>query len=506
MLGNNVATTQANSVVLGNLSTDRAATAVTGTTIAGTIYTFAGAGSAANGVVSVGAAGKERQIINVAAGDISATSTDAINGSQLFATNSAVDQLSTQVTNINNGAAGPVQRTGNSNELALVAPGGTAAAPGAAQKLTNVAAGNVAAGSTDAVNGGQLYATNQEINNITSGKAGPFVSDNAAAAPGPVSSGANALAGGFGASATGAASSVVGNGAKDNGVANSTVLGNGASIATGLQGSNVALGQGSTVAESAVGTKGTTINGKDYAFAGTTPAGAVSVGSVGNERTITNVGAGRLSATSTDAINGSQLFATNQAVDDLASNLGSGGEFAVKYDVVDGKKSNSITLQGGDPAAPVLISNVRAGVADTDAANVGQVKQAISTANSYTDVQVGQALQTAVNYTNQVAAQTLGQANAYTDMRFNQLSQQIGDVQREARQAGAIGLAASSLRYDERPGKISASVGGGLWKGYAAGALGVGYTSRDFNVRANVSAATTGDSWGIGAGLTFTLN
>ncbi|TNG91630.1 hypothetical protein FHQ28_03950 [Pasteurellaceae bacterium USgator11] len=85
VVGNNVTTSQANSVILGNASADRAATAETSATINGITYgTFAGVGSAANGVVSVGAAGAERQIINVAAGQISATSTDAINGSQLY--------------------------------------------------------------------------------------------------------------------------------------------------------------------------------------------------------------------------------------------------------------------------------------------------------------------------------------------------------------------------------------------------------------------------------------
>ena len=478
------------------------------------------------------APGTAQTLTNVAAGALNATSTDAVNGSQLFATNTTVGALGTQVTNlatnvsnlstnvsnlattISNGTAGPVQRTGTANQLALVAAGGTGAAPGAAQSLTNIAAGNLAAGSTDAVNGGQLFATNQAISNITSGQAGPFASNQAATKAQPTASGADALAGGFGASAAGAASSVVGNQATDNGVANSTVVGNGANVKAGVTGSNVALGQGSTVDSTAVGTTGATISGKDYTFAGTAPAGSVSVGSVGNERTVTNVAAGRLNATSTDAVNGSQLFATNTAVNSLASNLGGGGELAVKYDSSGGAKGNTITLQGGDPSAPVLISNVKAGVADTDAANLGQVKQAaaagtataVSTANSYTDLQVGAAFQTSVAYTNQMATQTLQQANSYTDMRFGQLSQQIGEVQKEARQAAAIGLAASSLRYDDRPGKLSASMGGGMWKGYAAGAMGLGYTSENQRVRANVSATTTGDNWGVGAGLTFTLN
>ena len=86
VLGNTVTTTQANSVVLGNASTDRAATTEASATINGLTYgTFAGQGSAANGVVRVGAEGAERQIINVASGKVSADSTDAINGSQLYA-------------------------------------------------------------------------------------------------------------------------------------------------------------------------------------------------------------------------------------------------------------------------------------------------------------------------------------------------------------------------------------------------------------------------------------
>ena len=68
---------------------------------------------------------------------------------------------------------------------------------------------------------------------------------------------------------------------------------------------DVAIGSGS-IANGAVGTEG---------YAGAKPIGTVSVGSEGNERTITNVAAGRITDTSTDAVNGSQLYATNQKVD-----------------------------------------------------------------------------------------------------------------------------------------------------------------------------------------------
>ncbi|MFC0692916.1 hypothetical protein ACFFG5_12285, partial [Paraburkholderia humisilvae] len=82
-----------NSIALGTNSV--AATAAvpwTGDTIAGTAYTYAGS---ASGVVSVGSAGNERQITNVAPGQVLGTSTDAVNGSQLYATNAAINAAST---------------------------------------------------------------------------------------------------------------------------------------------------------------------------------------------------------------------------------------------------------------------------------------------------------------------------------------------------------------------------------------------------------------------------
>ena len=221
------------------------------------------------------------------------------------------------------------------------------------QKITNVAAGDVSATSADAVNGSQLYATNQSINNITNGKAGAFQSDNSVTGTAPVASGMNATAGGFGASATGAASTVIGNNATDNGVANSTVLGQGASIASGTTGSNVALGQGSTVTAAAVPTSSGTINGTTYAYAGGTPAGVVSVGSAGNERQVTNVAAGQITATSTDAVNGSQLYATNQAIAAVgatATNLGSSAAAGLggnsSYDASTGQLTTSLSVDG----------------------------------------------------------------------------------------------------------------------------------------------------------------
>lgn len=83
---------------------------------------------------------------------------------------------------------------------------------------------------------------------------------------------------------------------------------------------DVALGSGSST-EKAVATHGTIIDGEYYGFAGTEPTSTISIGSKGKERTITNVAAGRVQYDSTDAINGSQLYATNQAIETLARRI-----------------------------------------------------------------------------------------------------------------------------------------------------------------------------------------
>ncbi|OOF58832.1 YadA-like family protein [Rodentibacter myodis] len=85
-IGNNSKAALQDSVALGSESETRSGVAVGSATVNGVTYGgFCGTLAATNRVVSVGTAGKERQIQNVAAGQISNTSTDAINGSQLYA-------------------------------------------------------------------------------------------------------------------------------------------------------------------------------------------------------------------------------------------------------------------------------------------------------------------------------------------------------------------------------------------------------------------------------------
>ena len=113
-IGNKANASTANSIALGANSTTRSATNVTNATVAG--HTYGGfAGTSPVGSVSVGKAGEERQIHNVAAGKISADSTDAVNGSQLY---SVANDLQTQINNstpgaINNNITNLNNRVGN---------------------------------------------------------------------------------------------------------------------------------------------------------------------------------------------------------------------------------------------------------------------------------------------------------------------------------------------------------------------------------------------------------
>ena len=109
-IGNKANASTANSIALGANATTRSATNVTNATVAG--HTYGGfAGTSPVGSVSVGKAGEERQIHNVAAGKISADSTDAVNGSQLYSVandlqtqinNSTPGQINNNITNLNN--------------------------------------------------------------------------------------------------------------------------------------------------------------------------------------------------------------------------------------------------------------------------------------------------------------------------------------------------------------------------------------------------------------------
>lgn len=151
-------------------------------------------------------------------------------------------------------------------------------------------------------------ANGDKIKKVTAGTvkgstAGAFGYKNTVTTDNAYVVGNNSTASADGAMVLGSSASVTG---KD-GVA----LGNNTKVANE---NAVAIGNGSETA-AAVATPSATINGVAHNFAGVNPASTVSVGKAGAERTITNVAAGRISAASTDAINGSQLYAVTSEID-----------------------------------------------------------------------------------------------------------------------------------------------------------------------------------------------
>ncbi|WP_415877006.1 YadA family autotransporter adhesin, partial [Burkholderia ubonensis] len=365
-IGTNAAARAADSVAIGSYSeTDRELT------------------------VSVGAAGFERQVVNVARGS---QATDAVNVEQLKDVTAALggnagveadgsitkptyrvgDQTyndvgsALQAASQSGGAGNAVQY--DDETKGAVTLGGTGAA---ATKLTNVRAGTLAAGSTDAVNGAQLFATNNRVTNVEQ--------------------------------------SLTGSGLIDPGT-----------------------GESLAVTYDSAQKDRVTLN-----------AGAQSAA-------LTNVKAGRLTSTSTDAVNGAQLFATNKSVGDLQQSLTDGGlidpstgaSLAVAY---DNAQKGSVTLAG---TGGTTLGNVKAGrvtASSMDAVNGTQLHGASSS--------VASALGggSAVNADGTVSkpAYKVGD-QTYTN---------VGDAIQAAASTGGGGASSNAVQYDGA-GKTSVTLGG----------------------------------------------
>ncbi|MFM9923164.1 YadA-like family protein [Variovorax sp. H27-G14] len=290
---------------------------------------------------------------------------------------------------VNNGTAGPVQTTGTANQLALVEAGKTGAAPGAAQKLTNLAPGSVAKDSKDAVNGGQLFDVQKDVGNAIkydgTDKAqatlgGPASTD------GGKSRGTrlgNLAQGRLGADSTdavnGAQLDATNKAVASNAANTSAYLGGGADVVAGkapvytVQGStfnNVggALGavdkklvslDGAVDAVKAVAQNSVQYDSADKGRV--TMGGATSTdGGKTHGTKIGNVAQGSVSATSTDAVNGAQLDTANKAA---SAALGGGADLGTG-------KGPSYTVGGN------AFSNVGGALSAVDG-NLSTLNQAI---------------------------------------------------------------------------------------------------------------------------------
>ena len=305
---------------------------------------------------------------------------------------------------------------------------------------------------------------------------------------------------------------------------------------------SVALGTNSTT-EEAVSTDSIYINGEKYNFAGAVANSTVSIGANGKagfsgvqnyKRTLTNVAAGRIDDTSTDAINGSQLNAvinalkfttvvdgTNTTVTET-KNIDGGKEFAVHVNK-DLTNMNSVQFNNGVAinnnginAGNKTITNVTAGQNDTDAVNVSQLNNAKDqltgringldqrvTTNA-NDIRTAEhtildhegritVLESGVkdldNKINSTAGNVLNQSKSYTDSQ----TAKVG-----ANAAALSALHPLDFNADE---KWQFSVGFGNYKGKNATALGAFYQPNE-NVLLSVGTTLgTGENM-VNAGAT----
>lgn len=303
---------------------------------------------------------------------------------------------------------------------------------------------------------------------------------------------------------------------------------------------SVALGSG-TITRSATQENTATVNGITYnGFAGNTPVAVVSVGSDKTEtytppdhstpgRTVTitphtrqiiNVGAGEISATSTDAINGSQLYMVADQVGKNKTRIDNirmrtsdvkvkaGDNIDVKevyddanqvktYTVSTSKdiKANSYTInnsnikidQNGINAGSKKVINVANGENDNDAVNVSQLNKV------KTDV---------ANNTKNIATNTQNIAN--NTKAINTLNKKVNDVDRKSR-AGIAGVAAiASAPSARKDGKSMVSTGVAHHRGESAIAIKASRNSDNGHWSSNVNgAADTRGQWTVGAGVGY---
>uniref|UniRef100_UPI0038B87CB0 beta strand repeat-containing protein n=1 Tax=Paraburkholderia bannensis TaxID=765414 RepID=UPI0038B87CB0 len=262
--------------------------------------------SSAHTSVTLGGTGTTTGVAlhNVANGTLSAASTDAVNGSQLYATNTNVTNLSNTVNNINNG--GGIKYFHANSTLADSSAAGTnsvAIGPTATASGT----GDIAIG-VSAVANNNTTQTNSAV--AIGNSATASASQTVALGGYSTASGAGATALGIGSTASGGLSSALGHYSVASGT-NATAIGEGAVASSA---NSVALGQGSVANSAGVATASGVIGGTTYTYAGGSPAGVVSVGTASAQRQITNVAAGQVTATSTDAVNGSQLYAADTQI------------------------------------------------------------------------------------------------------------------------------------------------------------------------------------------------
>ena len=609
-IGTNAQATLQGAVALGSGSTTATgATNQGSTTINGITYNFAGATGNPNMQVSVGSAGATRQIKNVAAGEVSATSTDAINGSQLYAVASGLAKdLKVPYVSINSTASGTGSNVDNdgakgSNSIAIgpsstVTRQNSIAIGSGAQSLsedsvvigrdakaeTKTGAGltttsraivigsnsrvaadvtqgvaigsglspdegavvtgdqSIAIGGNVKVDGHSAIAiggddarkaanqlvsyTNKNDAEVT-GTLQTAISDltgynlndykGTTASHAGVAYGASALAGNAGVAIGTAADSMTRKNDKGQVVNNKPVT-NAVAIGTGARANfdnSVAIGGGSNTDRYATKQVNAIIDGVEVKWSGgenISPGDVVSFGAKGFERQLKNVAPGEVSQTSTDAINGSQIYSLARKVTNIMNggagslvNVNASGEPLTKvvtgtgtnkqekyYRTVDVKDDGTL-VTGAIAQTPKSLALV-----NVDEPNVNQQTQTPRT------------LGNVANGVNDNDAVNVSQLNAARVKYFSINSSDAGNINNDGAtgtDAIAIGPSAVSnavgsvaLGKDAKAnGDFTVALGGGNWQFKGAQANGVGTTALGSSTKTKVG---TNYQTAIGFGAT----
>ena len=395
-IGTSAKASIANAVALGSDSTTATnATNQSSATINSITYNFAGATSDTGMQVSVGAAGKERQIKNVAAGEVSATSTDAINGSQLFAVASQIKPVN--YFSVKSTAAGNKNNDGATGVNAIaIGPDATATS------AQSIALGKSASASgTDSIAIGNGSTAANKVAPVAIGQGAKANGDFSVALGGGNHQFVGAIANGVGSTALGTTSNtadgqnyqtVVGFGANTN-KAEATAIGYKATVT--VEG-GVALGANSS--SSTGRTVGYNPNdGRTNTYSALTgnvirsTTGAIAVGNGSTvTRQITGVAAG---TNDTDAVNVAQLKSVNLA---FKGNVGSGDvnlatddsdkKLTIQGDrtyITTNASGNTLTISANKKDINVTNGTARADAGVADAKNVAEAINKAVSQNAY---------------------------------------------------------------------------------------------------------------------------
>ncbi|MCF3643308.1 YadA-like family protein, partial [Rhizobium sp. TRM95111] len=482
-------------LVVSKSATDDAVTfdladdiAVSSVTLGGTVLNSAGlviAGGPSITTAGINAGGMV--ITNVAAGQVSAASTDAVNGAQLFATNQAIDDIAVTA--------------GTGWNLTAGGANSTNVAPGETIDLNN-SDGNLVV-SKNATDDAVTFdlADDIAVNSVTLGGT-VLNSAGLVIAGGPSITTAGINAGGM----------VVANVAAGVNPTDAVNMQQLAELQQGLTGDYVEQGAQGGTNSVAVGTGSQTVANNAVALgngAVADRANTVSVGAAGAERQVTNVAAG---TADTDAVNLAQMrdaditvlneanAYTDQQISNISNSIsdtlagdyveqgaqggtnsvavGTGSQTAADNAVALGNgavadRANTVSV--GAAGAERQVTNVAAGTADTDAVNLAQMRagdaQTLTEANTYTDSRTSYAVSTANNYTDA----RISEMTTLWDDQWQDVSNRVDRLDRDMQRLGAMSAALTMMvgSSADSPSRVSAQVGVGFYGSSAALAVGL---------------------------------